>query len=71
MNPFLIMFISAILLIVGLYIYDKKRNKDEVGSIVITKDPETQKILFSLEMDVEPDDIMFMDEVVFKVDNRI
>ena len=71
MNPFIIAFVIGVILLIGLYIYDLKRPREEVGSVVITRDPETQKILFSLEMDCDPADLMEMNEVVFIVENRL
>jgi hypothetical protein len=66
----LILYKSAIYgaLIIHILNRYKLKKKKYIGNIVVSKDEE--KTIFSLELNGNPEDLIFMKEVLFKVEHK-
>lgn len=57
--------LTVLLVLVGIAIWGKGKDGDSSGTIVVIKDG--PKIIYSLELDEDPENLQHKDKVIFRV----
>lgn len=61
--------LTILLILVGIMIWIKGGKNGTSGTIVVIKDEE--KIIYTLELDEDPENLQYKDKVVFRVKHEI